>query len=285
MGKRYSQQQKCDFVEKNNWRHEKEFDYQYIPSEKYKLFFCLIRAQNYKFCRNKLKQEKKYLVKFYEVYGKHDFIAKIFFKKTGYRQQLNAFQESISGMNPPIVLPEDFECYEVVEEYIYNFEEKKIEKKTHTEHQELPIQKLNMFNVFILLKRKSDGMKPSDLLTEIERLESDHLQNFIYRIYILRQIPSNSEYLLLYMNVDCKKINKLNPFSTLIDFIVDGNGYTKTSLISTTRVIKKDVIMKIRKPNIIENRKNVKSTLGIGSDKPSDVTMDDVPNIDPPFFM
>jgi hypothetical protein len=230
------------------WKQEIDFQEYTIP-ENYTMFYAFILASNYKKCNDNLTIQKtdnlrtpKFNAKFYEVYGKSDFLVKVFSKDSSFENVIDYYNTEVLPKKSNIVTQIDF--YKVLETYTYNNNKRDFERKTDSEKKEFNIEQRNMINAFILLNEKTkkgskngyrEAIKTSEMLTLFARkIPSYLLQAFIFRVYIMEDEHKHKR-IMLYLNVDCSLLYRLNDLTTRIDDIVDYNGYEKTTLISTKK--------------------------------------------------
>jgi hypothetical protein len=233
---------KCQLEDKNfqtwttEWDQDIDFSEYTIPKN-YTAFYVFISALDYLQCRDNLMKTEEYNAKFYEIYGTSDFLTKEYRPNSSF-EELNDFYTF--KVLPDKTVPEkksivdNIEYYKILETYIFN--KNCFEKKIDFEKKEFNIDKRNMINAFILLNKKNeDGIDPPVLLKFFSNdIDSDLLRTFVFRVYTMENKDQQKK-IMLYLNVDCGQLTRLNKLTTQIDHIVDDHNYEKTTLISTKK--------------------------------------------------
>jgi len=194
----------------------------------------------------------------HEIYGKYDFWAEVFFSTETNNggdaySEIKKYEENHSRQ---INSTGEACFYQVLEIFKYNRSKGGFDLERSDDLEEYNFGMRNMINAFILLeKRKTEAPQAGPSLTPKEILDSignrldAGCRQFVFRAYVMKKedardtnIENEHQSLMLYLNIDCKDIGKLNAFTTEIDKIVDANIYEKTTLISTKKTRNNEAI-------------------------------------------
>lgn len=210
----------------------------YFPKSDYSKYFIFIASKHYDTCCEKLLSSNS-VVKFNEVFGRYDFIAKAYFKQ---ESEIDLFNEILLSDNT-VHSEKNIIFNKVKAQYEYvNGNFKKLNNNRVCE--EYDTDELHIINAFVELKKmKYSKTNREDLLKSMPRVlqDKDLSKEIIYKVYFI-----NDDSILFFLNIDCKNIRKLNTFTTAIDQLVDKKKYLKTTYIST-----KDHINDSNSENII----------------------------------
>lgn len=222
----------CSFVDKPSWYSIKEFNEyaakEYLPKKEFEKYFIFISSLKYKECLRFLSLNKDCIIRFHEIFGKYDFLAKAY--------QKNEDEKKIDKLNKQliskrIIRPHNSVVYKkVCQQFKYKndtfINEELIQKNCF----ELDADRLHFINAFITLKKKEkSNIEPDQLLTLISNIPDKKLATeLIYKVYLLE-----SDILIFHLNIDCRNIRRLNQFTIVIDQVADDNKYQKTTYIST----------------------------------------------------
>lgn len=242
----------CKYIENPTWKTvkqgvNKEFIIdEYTMTKTHSKFFTFITSNNYYKCQKDLRNDC--VIRFHEVYGKFDFVAKVYFDENNESTLKENFINKLLKSGA-ISAKKNLEFRRIKSQHI--FQDNDFEPDTYNDCKELNYDKLHIISAFIELKKHDETcITPSELLDNIPPKLGDNelASDLIYKAYITDQ---NS--ILLYLNIDCRHIRKLNSFTTALDGIVDKEKYVKTTYISTKDQVNNKVIRKIFKPNQSSN--------------------------------